>query len=120
MRHLGNRTIKLKKDKLIEKIKENKENHIKEYERAIIAYREEALKQLEQLKNEVTEGKLDISLNLIIPVNNSENYDKIIEMFEWEVEKEVELSQNEFVEYVQDETNFALEARLSNSAYFNR
>ena len=31
MRHLGNRTIKVNKSNLIEKIKENKSNHIKEY-----------------------------------------------------------------------------------------
>ena len=39
-------------------------------------------------------------------------------MFEWDVEDEVELQQGEFLEYVQDETSFALEAKLSNSAYF--
>jgi hypothetical protein len=38
-------------------------------------------------------------------------------MFEWEVEDFVELEQQEFNEYVQDETDFARMAKLSNSAY---
>jgi len=120
MRHYGNRKIKVDKDKLIEKIKENKVKHIEEFNKAVIAYKKEALEQLARLTVNVNDGALDIKLNLITPVNNSENYDKIIEMFEWEVEEFVELEQQEFLEYVQDETDFAVTAKLSNTAYSNR
>lgn len=116
MRH-GNRTIKVKKGDLIAKIKENKENHIKEYEKAIHAYREEALRQLRTQIKSVENGALNAKLNLITPIDNSDNYDKIIEMFEWEVENEVELEQDEFQEYVQDTTDFAVKARMSNTFY---
>ena len=117
MRHTGNRTILLKKEELIAKIKENKEIHEKEYADAVVAYKVEALKQLTVQTAKVQEGALDAALELVTPVNNSENYDKIIEMFEWDVRDEVELSQNEFLEYVQDETQFALEAKYSNTFY---
>lgn len=118
MRRTGNRTIKVDKKKLIKKIKENKDEHIKEYQRAVKAYKKEALSQLEKLKSYIESDILDIRLDLITPVNNSENYDKIIEMFEWEVESKVELEQSEFREYVQDETDFAITAKVSNTAYF--
>lgn len=118
MRNFGNRTIKVKKEDLIKQIKENKAKHIVEYDKAVIAYKEEALKQLTKLTEKVNNGALDIKLKLITPVNNSENYDKIIEMFEWEVEEIVELSQDEFKEYVQDENDFSRNAKLSNTAYF--
>ena len=117
MRHAGNRTILLKKGDLIAKIKENKEIHIKEFDEAIIAYKEEALKQLARQTSKVEEGGLDAKLDLITPVNNAENYDKILEMFTWDVRDEVELSQNEFLEYVQDETEFAVAAKFSNTYY---
>jgi len=117
MRHTGNRTIKVEKAKLIQQIKDNKERHIKEFENAVVAYKEEALKQLKAEIEKVEGGSLDAKLNLITPVNNAENYDKIIEMFEWEVESEVELSQEEFNEYVQDETQFARDAKFSNTFY---
>ena len=117
MRQFGSRKINVKKADLIAKIKENKKNHIVEYEKAVIAYKEEALKQLADLTNEITEGKLGIQLDLVTPVNNSENYDKIVEMFEWEVNDVVELEQKEFIEYVQDETEFAVSAKFSNTFY---
>lgn len=118
MRRTGSRTIKVQKSKLIDKIKENKENHIKEFEKAKVAYKEEALKQLAEQTKKVEEGALDAKLNLTTPVDNSINYDKIIEMFEWEVDDVVELEQSEFLEYVQDETEFARVAKFSNTMYF--
>ena len=117
MRHRGNRETKVDKANLIAKIRENKENHIVEYDKAIIAYKEEALKQLNAQIKRVEEGALDAKLDLIIPINNAESYDKIIEMFEWEVEDQVVLEQDEFNEYVQDETEFAMQAKFSNTFY---
>jgi len=117
MRHLGNRTILLKKKELIEKIKENKEVHVKEYKDAVVAYKKEAEHQLMTEVARVQEGALDAKLDLVTPVNNADNYDKILQMFEWDVRDEVELSQNEFLEYVQDETEFAVAAKYSNTYY---
>jgi len=117
MRRTGSRTIKVNKQQLIDKIKENKKNHVEEYAKAVIAYKEEALRQLANLTEKVNEGALNIQLNLITPIDNSVNYDKIVEMFEWEVDEVVELEQNEFLEYVQDETEFARSAKFSNMMY---
>jgi hypothetical protein len=117
MRHTGSRTISVKKVDLIVKIKENKENHIVEYDKAVIAYKKAALELLAELTKKVNEGDLEIRLNLVTPINNSANYDKIIEMFEWEVNEIVELEQNEFIEYVQDETDFAVNTKFSNATY---
>lgn len=117
MRHHGNREISVNKDELIEKIRENKEIHIQEYEKAVIAYKEEALRQLEILMGKVQEGDTKVRLELTSPIDNRENYDKVIEMFEWEVEHVVKLQQDEFREYVQDETDFAVRAKISNTAY---
>lgn len=118
MRQFGNREINVKKEDLIQKIKENKENHIKEFDKAVVAYKEEAEKQLmKELARLNTDGALDIKLDLITPVNNADNYDKILQMFEWEQNEIVKLQQDEFREYVQDEFDFAITARMSNSAY---
>ena len=114
----GNRTIQVEKSDLIAKIKENKENHIKEYDKAVVAYKEEAESQLMTEVARVQEGALDAKLNLITPIDNTENYDSILEMFEWEVKDVVELQQDEFKEYVQDKTDFAVRAQMSNTAYF--
>jgi len=113
----GNRTIKVNKSKLIDKIKENKENHIKQYEKAVIAYKKEADKQLKELLHDLNQGKLDLDLELETPVDNSDNYDDIIDMFKWEEDDFVELSQDEFKEYIHDRTSFAVAAQFSNTYY---
>jgi hypothetical protein len=120
MRQLGSRNINVDKAKLIEKIRENKANHIIEYDKAVIAYKEEALKQLKELMEDVQDGELGIRLELTTPINNVKNYDKIIEMFDWEVSDVVTLEQREFIEYVQDETDFAINAKMSNTYYSGR
>lgn len=117
MRNYGNRKIKVDKVNLIDRIKENKENHIVEFKKAVIAYKKEALRQLMKLTEDVNEGQMDIRLDLITPVDNTKNYDSILEMFEWEVDDIVELEQKEFIEYVQDETDFAVSAKFSNTSY---
>jgi hypothetical protein len=117
MRQTGSRTITVKKSKLIRQIQANKENHIYEYKKAVEAYKVEALRQLNELIKKVEQGDLRIQLNLITPIDNTENYEKIIEMFEWEIENTVVLEQDEFNEYVLDETEFAVQAKFSNTMY---
>lgn len=117
MRRTGNRTIRVNKAELIEKIKENKAAHEKAYAKAVVAYKKEALAQLADLTKKVRAGEMSVSLKLTTPVDNRENYDKIIEMFEWDVDDIVELEQKEFNEYIQDETEFARVAKFSNTMY---
>jgi hypothetical protein len=109
--------MKISKDQLIAKIKENKEAHLKEYAEAVEAYRKEAAKQLKQATKELKGGSLKIKLNLVTPVNRADEYDKVIEMFNWEVEETIELSQREFNEYVHDDNESSRAARLMNSTY---
>ena len=117
MRQNGSRVMTVKKADLIARINENKEAHIIAYAKAVEAYKAEALKQLTNLTDEVNNGSLKIKLSLTTPVDNRNNYDKIIAMFEWDVLEAVELSQEEFNEYILDETEAARHAFLSNSMY---
>ncbi len=113
----GNRTVEVNKQHLIEKIKENQKAHTVEYKKAVIAYKEEALRQLVVLTDNVSNGDLGIRLDLITPVDNTKQYSKKIELFEWDVREVVDLSQSEFQELVQDETDFAINAKFANQSY---
>ena len=72
---------------------------------------------MNQQKKSLEKGNLNIGLNLVAPVNMEAEYDKLIQIFEWEVEDHVELSTGEFNEYVLDETHFAVNAKILNSTY---
>lgn len=118
MRMNGNsRIITLKKVDLIARIKENKEKHIADYEEAIAAYRVEARKQLAEQKKALEKGSLNIRINLITPIDKRDEYDKILEIFQWEIKEEVELTLGEFNEYVLDENDWAVASRMQNSTY---
>ena len=116
-RRNGNRTITVTKSQLIEQLKANKANHIKEYKEAVIAYKEEALLQLASQIKKVEEGSLQAALSLVTPINNAVEYDKVIQMFEWEINDNVELEQSEFNEFVLDEFDFARDAKFANTMY---
>ena len=111
------RTVTISKKKLIETLKTNKDAHIKDYDEAVDAYITEVNKQLVELKDKIDSGDLDISLRLIKPVDNSHKYDEIIELYEWEINENVELTKQEFESYVLDKASFAQEARFSNQTY---
>ena len=111
------RVITVKKDMLINKIKENRETHTKAYDLAVIGYKVEALKQLKQLTKDIKNGALNASLRLTKPENRVEDYDKLLIQFEWETSDEVTLSQGEFNQYVHDETSWAISAQASNAFY---
>lgn len=116
----GNRTITVQKAKLITQIKENKKNHIEMYEKAVVAYKKEAIEQLATQMKRVEEGELNANLELVTPLNNADNYDSIVQMFEWDIRTEVDLTQNEFKEYVQDENALSEQALFSNTMYSSR
>lgn len=122
MRHdAHSRTIKVRKDKLIEQIKANKAKHQKEYAEAVEAFKREAAKRIAQLQTDLDSGTFNkIHLSMTPPENRSDEYDKLVIQFEWEIADEVELSQGEFNEYIHDETSFARQAKLSNSTYLGR
>ena len=113
----GQRTIKVEKGQLLATLKEHKEAHIVEYGKAVQAYKLEAIEQLGKLLKQAEDDKLQLKLKLIEPIDNTGNYDKIIAMFDWEVDNVVELTQSEFNEYVLDENSFTEMARESNAMY---
>jgi hypothetical protein len=117
MMNSNERLISVDKLKLIEKIKENRENHIKEYGEAVEAYKEEALRQLKKLTKEAKGGSLNVFLNLISPVNNTEKYDDLISQFEWDEKLQIQLTTYEFNEYIKDKTSWAVAANESNVFY---
>jgi hypothetical protein len=72
---------------------------------------------LNNLKKELDNGSLKIRLQLIEPINRSDEFDKVIEMFNWKLSENIELTQAEFNEYVHDETNSSMTAKLANFSY---
>jgi len=114
-----NREVTINKANLIAKIVENRDAHIKEYELGVEAYRKEAEKQIKRFSKDLKEGKLGLKIDLVSPVNRADEYNKVIEMFEWEVSDTVKLTQKEFNEYIHDDNSSAQSAKFFNSTYLH-
>lgn len=98
-------------------IKANLLDNIKDYHEAVTAFKIEAERQLTEQLTSVSEGSLKVSINLVTPINKSEEYDKLIKMFEWDESETVELTDTEFNHYILDEVPFAVQAKFLNSTY---
>ena len=98
------KTVKIKRGDLLSHLKNNKKKHIEEYTEAMVGYRKAILQELKD-KQMVACQNLDIShtLKTVRPASYESSYDEAIAMLEWTTDKEVELDQHEFKQYVQNE-----------------
>ena len=111
-------TVTIKKIKLLEKIRINRDNHHKGFLEATKAYRLEAIEVLDQALEDARAGRRIItSTSLVQPVDMTKEYDQIIMMLKMSVDEEIELSNTEFQNYVMDDWSWSGAVGASNSAY---
>lgn len=94
----------IKRDKLLEELKKNREEHTSIFLEAVEGYRKEALELLEENIEMVKAGKI-INLQIMLPVpeDHTIDYDRVIKMIELDVRDEIELEEFEFSQYVMDD-----------------
>lgn len=115
------KTVKVKKDTLVNTLKDNMVTHVADYELAWEAYHKaviaNATNLLERAKNVKKGRPVQLYINLEMPVNHEDDYVRTIEMCEWEVADEVDLSEAEFRQFVQDEWSWKGQFTASNVQY---
>lgn len=118
-----NRVVTVNRIALIEKLKANLEKHKKDYEEAVIGYKEKLKYDLEQALDLVTLCQNPSDLRRLkpvrfeFPVSYETNYIDAIEMLEWSVEETIQLDQSSFKQYVQDEWSWTQSFSAVNSTY---
>lgn len=114
-------TVNVKKDRLLGALHANRETHQKDFEIAWDAFREKAIANFDQrlkaLKQAKRGEKLELYVNLVVPEDHTEDYDRAIEMLDWETGDEVELQQSEFQQLVQDNWGWKQNFTASNIMY---
>jgi hypothetical protein len=104
--------------KLINTVRENREAHKKVYDEAMENYRKDAIaKMRENLAAAEAGGEIKDSINLERPMNALKDYDRVIKMLEMSAEDTVELTENEFAQYVLDEWHWKSTWVASNASY---
>ena len=111
-------TVTVKKDELLAKLKENRKNHRKVFEEAIVGYKEKVVGELRKHLERAKRGeRVPHHIQLDTPMDQTPEYDKAITMLEMSIHDEIELTANEFECLVMDRWRWKKQFVASNSIY---
>lgn len=112
------RPITVDKGPLIATLRANREAHRAIFEEALVGYRKVCLKQLNARIREVKAGqRTPIQFFIDAPSDHTHDYDVAIAMLEMDVMDQVELDQQSFLSFVQDDWGWKHSFLTSNSMY---
>lgn len=115
------RQIKVSKDQLVHTLQVNMVTHETDFEIAWEAYRKAAISNVEKILDNAKrapKGKaIQLYINLQAPENHVNDYTRAIEMCEWEISDEVDLTEGEFRQFVQDQWSWKDQFETSNKMY---
>jgi hypothetical protein len=98
------RSVKIDCKKLLDIVKKNRENHRKTFLEALDGYREAVVAELEKMLDEAKRGRrIRRGIELVEPMDQTKDYDRVIKMLEMSEDQVVELTSQEFAQYVQDD-----------------
>lgn len=108
------REVKVNRKELLEKVRANRETHVRDYEESVIGYKAAALKAIDEgmakLRRSVEELKTGqvlhlaaVSFDLEVPENHKKDYDQVIAMLEMSVDDQLTIRSDEFALYVMDD-----------------
>lgn len=117
----GLHTVRLTKESLIARLRENRNKHREEFEAGLEVYREAVLKELEEWLEDARKGKrITAYTQLRAPEDHTTEYDQAIEMLEFSLDEELELSAEDFAQYVRDDWGWKrqfTQTLMSNTTY---
>lgn len=111
-------TVRVNKDEVIKKMKENRDKHHSIFLEALEGYHKEFVKRLEStLEDAKKKKKFTHFWSINQPEDHTDEYDGIIEMLEMSLDGEVVLTQAEFRMYMMDDWGWKNNFLQTNSVY---
>lgn len=108
----------IKKDQLLAILRENRENHMAEFEQAVEGYRSRREAQLEEQLAAIRRGRLTAKWeSLPVPFNQQKDYDRVIRLIELDISDTVTLDEGEVAQYVMDDWHWKQNFTASNAYY---
>ena len=112
-------SVTIEKDKLREVLVANKEQHQQEYNEAIEGYKKAFDKQLMLKRRELKKGSIPNThfTDLPKPREYTGEYEQVLKMLDFSVDDTIELTHDEFSNYVLDDWGWKQSFNLSSSNY---
>lgn len=99
-------SIKVNRDELVKRVQENRDNHRRIFEEALVGYKTAAIAALEQcirqLQNNKIHGFQSVT-TLPVPVDHTKDYDAVLDMLSMSEDENIEIGEDDFRSYVRDE-----------------
>lgn len=111
------KAVNVKRSDLISALKANRERHSTEAKEAKAGYLIAVEKALKKALRDLRKGEAKTNLGMMPPIDKTSDYDRAIQMMEMSVDETVELTEQEFRQYVQDEWSWKDAAIALNSTY---
>lgn len=110
--------VKVNRVDLIAKVRANLADHRAVFEEAQINYRKAVIEELDKMLTEARQGReIRRTVKLIEPKDHSKDYQYAIEMLEMSVDKDVEIEEHHFRQYVKDDWGWKGQWTASNDPY---
>ena len=97
------KTVKISKDKLLVKLRENRNDHRQIFKVPLEGWKQTVTKVLESAAKAALDGmRYKTHFHIPMPEDHTPDYDEIIERVEWHEEELIDLEVLEFSRYVRD------------------
>lgn len=117
----GLELIRARKSELLKALKANRDEHRSTFLEALDGYSKEAIKALnERIEDAKKNKRISLSFLLVQPEDHTKDYDRVIRMLEMSVSEELEITQDQFSNFVMDDWAWSRQFYHSNRAYSSK
>lgn len=110
--------ITVNKSELLDALRQNRKEHRATFERALEGYRKEVIRLLENAIEDAKAGRrVQRHINIVEPIDQTSDYDRVIRMLQMSVDEKVELTEQQFAQYVMDDWSWKQQFTASTSQY---
>ncbi len=114
------KSVKISKEKLLEKLKENRTKHLEQYEKALEGWKDQVVDTLQKALGDARADRdFIIYFDLPKPEVHSDEYDAVIDQVEWNEEEQIELALREFNKFIRDDWQWKKDF-LDNTAMYSK
>lgn len=97
-------TVHVSTSELLAALEKNKEEHRTIFQEAMEGYKKKAIEILTANLDNIKSGKLDrLGINLTLPEDHTRDYERVIRMLQMHQNDYIDLSQEQFAQYVMDD-----------------
>lgn len=112
------RTVTVDRDEFVATVQTNRDNHRSVFEAALKGYRRRWIRELERRLVDVHEGRqIDQYFRLPEPEDHTDDYDRVLTMARMSVDDVIELTEDEFGQYVMDQWHWKNEFTNTTTMY---